>query len=104
MGESSKTLFVGLDVHKDTIAIAYAPEDRGADVESLGTIGTPAVRHRQVDPEARVEGRYARLRLRGGAMRVLALSISDPREVQLLGRRAVADPTEGRRPREDGST
>jgi transposase len=33
-------LFVGLDVHKDTIAVAYAPEDRGADVESLGTIGT----------------------------------------------------------------
>jgi len=33
-------LFVGLDVHKDTIAVAYAPEDRGADVESLGAIGT----------------------------------------------------------------
>jgi len=40
MGESSKTLFVGLDVHKDTIAVAYALEDRGADVVSLGTIGT----------------------------------------------------------------
>src|SRR5438445_6569892 len=40
MGESSKTLFVGLDVHKDTIAVAYAPNDRGADVVSLGTIGT----------------------------------------------------------------
>ena len=40
MGEFSKTLFVGLDVHKDTIAVAYAPEDRGADVESWGTIGT----------------------------------------------------------------
>jgi transposase len=40
MGESSKTLFVGLDVHKDTIAVAYAPEDRGAEVVSLGMIGT----------------------------------------------------------------
>jgi transposase len=40
MGESSKTLFVGLDVHKDTIAVAYAVEDRGAEVVSLGTIGT----------------------------------------------------------------
>ena len=40
MGESSKTLFVGLDIHKDTIAAACAPEDRDADVESLGTIGT----------------------------------------------------------------
>lgn len=35
MTESSKTLYVGLDVHKDSIAAAYAPEDRGADVVSL---------------------------------------------------------------------
>jgi transposase len=40
MGESSKTIFVGLDVHKDTIAVAYALEDRGAEVLSLGMIGT----------------------------------------------------------------
>jgi len=40
MNESSKTLYVGLDVHKDSIAVAYAPEDRGAEVVSLGTIGT----------------------------------------------------------------
>src|SRR5437773_10805949 len=40
MGESSKTLYVGLDVHKDSIAVAYAPEDRGAEVVSLGAIGT----------------------------------------------------------------
>src|SRR5260370_902509 len=38
--ESSKTLYVGLDVHKDSIAVAYAPEDRGAEVVSLGAIGT----------------------------------------------------------------
>jgi transposase len=40
MGESSRTVFVGLDVHKATIAVAYAPEDRGGDVVSWGTIGT----------------------------------------------------------------
>ena len=40
MEQSSKTLFVGLDVHKDSIAVAYAPEDRGAEVVSLGPIGT----------------------------------------------------------------
>src|SRR5437667_12858821 len=40
MGESSKTLFGGLDVHKESIAVAYAPEDRGAEVVALGTIGT----------------------------------------------------------------
>jgi transposase len=40
MDQSSKTLFVGLDVHKESIAVAYAPEDRGAEVVSLGPIGT----------------------------------------------------------------
>jgi hypothetical protein len=40
MKQSSKTLYVGLDVHKDSIAVAYAPEDRGAEVVSLGAIGT----------------------------------------------------------------
>jgi hypothetical protein len=27
MSESSKTLYVGLDVHKDSIAVAYARDD-----------------------------------------------------------------------------
>ena len=40
MNESSKTLFVGRDVHKDTISVAYAPEDRGAEGASLRLIGT----------------------------------------------------------------
>ena len=33
MRESSKTtIYVGLDVHKESIAIAYAPEDRGTEI------------------------------------------------------------------------
>jgi transposase len=40
MVESSKTLYAGLDVHKDSIAVAYAPDDRGAEVVSVGAIGT----------------------------------------------------------------
>jgi transposase len=40
MEESSKTLYVGLDVHKESIAVAYAPEERGSEVVSLGAIGT----------------------------------------------------------------
>jgi transposase len=36
----SSPLYVGLDVHKDTIAVAYAPEARDADVTYLGAIGT----------------------------------------------------------------
>jgi hypothetical protein len=35
MDQSSKTLYVGLDVHKDSIAVAYAPDDRGAEVGPL---------------------------------------------------------------------
>jgi transposase len=36
----SRTLFIGMDVHKDTIAVAYVAQDHGAEVTSLGTIGT----------------------------------------------------------------
>jgi transposase len=36
----SSTLFIGMDVHKDTIAVAYIAQDHGAEVPSLGTIGT----------------------------------------------------------------
>ena len=40
MEESSRTLYVGLDVHKDSIAVGYAPEERGTEVVSLDSIGT----------------------------------------------------------------
>ena len=59
MGQSSKSLFVGLDVHKDTIAVAYAPEDRGAEVVLLGMIGTrqSRVRSRSRHDRAAPRGR-----------------------------------------------
>ena len=34
------TLFVGLAVHKETIAVAYVAEDREAKGVAFGTIGT----------------------------------------------------------------
>ena len=37
---SSKTLYVGLDVHKESIAVATVAEQQGAEVISLGSIGT----------------------------------------------------------------
>ncbi len=40
MEQSSKILFVGLDAHKESIAVAYVPEDRDGEVVSLGSIGT----------------------------------------------------------------
>jgi transposase len=36
----SSTLFIGMDVHKESIAVAYARQDYGADVVYLGSIGT----------------------------------------------------------------
>ena len=36
----SRTLSVGLDVHKESIAVAYVAHEHGAEVVSLGTIGT----------------------------------------------------------------
>jgi transposase len=36
----STTLYVGLDVHKDSIAVAYVAKDHHAEVVSLGNIGT----------------------------------------------------------------
>jgi transposase len=36
----SRTLFIGMDVHKETIAVAYIAQDHGAEVTSLGTTGT----------------------------------------------------------------
>jgi transposase len=36
----SSTLYIGMDVHKDTIAVAYVAKDHNAEVVSLGTIGT----------------------------------------------------------------
>ena len=36
----SNTLFVGLDVHKEAISVAYIAGEQGAEVVSLGFIGT----------------------------------------------------------------
>jgi transposase len=43
----SSTLYVGMDVHKDSIAVAYVAQDHHAEVVSLGNIGT---RQCDIDP------------------------------------------------------
>jgi transposase len=36
----SSTLFIGMDVHKDSMAVAYVAQEHGAEVTYLGTMGT----------------------------------------------------------------
>jgi transposase len=36
----SHTLYIGLDVHKDSLAVADVTQDQGAEVSYVGTIGT----------------------------------------------------------------
>ena len=64
MRESTKTtICVGLDVHKESVAVAYAPEDRGAEVVSLGTIGPRQCDVDKADSPAPIEGGGAGVRL-----------------------------------------
>jgi hypothetical protein len=46
----SRTLCIGMEVHTDTIAVAYVAQDHGAEVPFLGTIGT---RQCDIDPLVR---------------------------------------------------
>jgi hypothetical protein len=46
----SNTLFIGMDVHKESIAVAYVAQEHGAEVPYLGTIGT---RHAGLDKRIR---------------------------------------------------
>jgi len=60
MDQSSKTLYGGLDVHTESIALAYAPEDRGAEV-------APSLIPRKPGDRVKTERRAARS---GAASRV----------------------------------
>jgi len=51
----SSTLYIGLDVHKEAIAVAYVAQDQGAEVTYLGTIGT-----RQCDIDQLIRTRHSK--------------------------------------------
>jgi transposase len=63
----SRTLSIGLDVHKDSIAVAYVAKDHEAHGISLGTIGT---RHTDIDQLTR--------KLRAKAKRLVFVSEAGP--------------------------
>lgn len=62
MRSPNNMLFVGLDVHKESIAAAYAPQEPGSDAVSLGNIGT-----RQCD----IDKLLRQLQLKGRRLRIV---------------------------------
>jgi hypothetical protein len=59
----STTLFIGMDVHKDSIAVAYIAQDHGAEVTYLGTIGTRQCDIDPTHPQDAIQGQTPCLRL-----------------------------------------
>jgi hypothetical protein len=103
MDKSSKTLYVGLNVHKESIAVAYAPDERGAEVVALGSIGRRQCDIDKLIRKLQAKGATLVFVYEAGAVRVLAVSLPDPERIGLPRGRPVADPAEAGRPGEDGS-
>jgi hypothetical protein len=90
-----------MDVHKESITVASgAPED-GAEVVSLGTIGTRQCDIDQLIRPMQVEEQAARLCLRRWPLRLLALAVPHEQRRRLLGRRALLDSQQGGRSGQD---
>ena len=57
----SSTLYVGMDVHQESIAVAYVAQEYGAEVVSRGTVGTRQCDIDQAHPATAVQEQAARL-------------------------------------------
>ena len=95
----SRTLDVGLDVHKDAIAVADVAKDHDAEVIDLGTMGTRPCDIDQLGAHAAGKRQAPGLHRCSGTLWRLALSRSDETRPGLLGRRALTHAPKGRRPR-----
>ena len=104
MGKSSKSLFVDLDVHKDTIAVAYAAEDRGTEVVSLGMIGTRQYDIDKLIRQLEAKGAPLRFAYEAGPCGYWLYRYLARRGLSCAVGSAVADSAEAGGPGEDGSS
>ena len=81
----STTLYIGMDVHKASMAVAYIAPDHGAEVPYLGTLGTRQADIDHTRPPAPIQGQTPDLRLRSRAVWRLALPVSAPTRLRTAG-------------------
>jgi hypothetical protein len=87
----SSTLCIGLDVHKESMAVAYVAPDHGAEVLYLGTIGT---RQGDIDtqPHDAIEGQTFDLCLCSWPLWLLALPVLNQKGLRLRGNSTIPHP------------
>jgi hypothetical protein len=90
----SSTLYIGMDVHKDSIAVAYVAKAHDAEVTFLGTIGTRQAALINSCASCNPKPHTWSLSMKP-PMRVLALSLSDEKTPGLPGRRPLTHSEKG---------
>ena len=91
----SSTLFIGMDVHKDSIAVAYIAQAHGAEVTYLGPIGTRQCDIDQLIRKMQSKAKHLVFVYEGRPLWLLALPLSDEKRLRLLGRGAVSASQKG---------
>ena len=96
----SSTLFIGMDVHKDSIAVAYVAQDHGAEVMYLGAIGTRQCDIDQLVRKMQSKAKHLIFVTKPAPVAIGSTGISR-NKATTPGRRPLLDPQEGRRPRQN---
>src|SRR5881296_1542342 len=98
-----RSMFVGLDVHKETIDVSIAEGHRGGEVRHYGVIKSDLEPLDKVVRALRAPDRPPALCVRSGAVRVRYPSASDEARRGLRGGESLDDSQAQRGSRQDGS-